>query len=72
MSVLQRLYDSEINFQISTFWDAGFDVYLGNNYGGFLAEENFRTFDEATAWLGEAAIKHYPNSKFARESQKAA
>lgn len=27
-SIPQRLYDSEINFAISCFWDSGFDVTL--------------------------------------------
>jgi hypothetical protein len=26
VSIFQRLYDSEINFEVSCFWDAGFDV----------------------------------------------
>ena len=26
MSIFQRLYDSEINFEVSGFYDAGFDV----------------------------------------------
>jgi hypothetical protein len=34
MFILQRLYDSEINFEVSGFYDAGFDVRLN----GFLAK----------------------------------
>jgi hypothetical protein len=29
MFILQRLYESEINFEVSSFCDAGFDVRLG-------------------------------------------
>jgi hypothetical protein len=36
VSILQRLYDSEINFEVSCFWDAGFDVRLGDAVNGFL------------------------------------
>jgi hypothetical protein len=31
MSILQRLYDSEIKFQVSGFYDAGFDVRLATS-----------------------------------------
>ena len=30
-SICQRLYDSEINFTISCFWDDGFVVMLGDS-----------------------------------------
>jgi hypothetical protein len=38
MSILQRLYDSEINFEVAGFCDAGFDVRLGDALNGFIAE----------------------------------
>lgn len=38
--VLQDLYDSEINVEISWFWDGGFDVALGNNYCGYKANDS--------------------------------
>jgi hypothetical protein len=38
MSILQRLYDSEINFEVSGFYDAGFDVRLGDHLNGFIAK----------------------------------
>jgi hypothetical protein len=45
--ILDDLYKSEINFKIATDWDAGWNVSLGNEYGGFVAETSVRTFDEA-------------------------
>jgi len=36
---LQRIYDSEINAEITWFWDGGFTVRLGDKMNGFLAEE---------------------------------
>src|SRR4051794_41297797 len=36
--ILQDLYDSEINYTIATFWDAGFRVMLGDDLDGFIAE----------------------------------
>jgi hypothetical protein len=42
MSIFQRLYDSEINFEVSGFYDAGFDVRLGDALNGFLVEGRSR------------------------------
>lgn len=64
MNILQDLYDSEINFRIKTFWDAGFDVRLGDTTNRFIAETNCYTLDEAIEFLKAEAIKHYPNSEF--------
>jgi hypothetical protein len=64
--ILDELYASEVNFQIATDWDAGWTVALGNDYSGFVAKTNVATFDEACEWLRSAAIKHYPDSAFAR------
>jgi hypothetical protein len=36
VSIFQRLYDSEINFEVSCFWDAEFDVRLSDAVNGFL------------------------------------
>jgi hypothetical protein len=38
MSVLQRLYDSEINVWVTSFRDDGFYVRLGDEKNGFCAE----------------------------------
>ena len=46
MSIFQRLYDSEINFEVSAFYDAGFDVRLGDHLNGFLAEGKVETWAE--------------------------
>jgi len=62
---LQKLYDSEINFSISTFWDGGFDVKLGDQMNGYKAESNFKTFNQALTWLHQSAIEHYPESAYA-------
>lgn len=65
MKVLQDLYNSEINFNISTFWDTGFKVVLGNSTNEFIIDTPTRTIGETIEWLKQQAIKHYPNSKFA-------
>jgi len=66
MSVFQDLYHSEINFAVSTAWDLGFDVKLGDEMNGYCAEANFRRFGQIEPWLIEQAINHFPNSEFTR------
>ena len=63
--VLDKLYDSEINFSISCFWDNGIDVKLGDEMNGFRAETNVATSAEAAAWLDAQARRFYPQSKYA-------
>lgn len=62
---LQRIYDSEINVQISWLWDGGIDVRLGDPANGYLAEENVRTVDEIVPWLQEAIAHFFPASTYA-------
>lgn len=65
-SVLQDLYDSEINYTITTFWDVGFRVMLGNDINSFVADARVQTFTQAVQWLALAAMEHYPESVFAK------
>lgn len=50
LEVPQALYDSEIAFSISVFWDNGFEVAIGIA-PDFNEEANVRTFREACKWL---------------------
>jgi hypothetical protein len=50
-TVMKRLYESEINCSIGSFWDNGWDVKLGDEMNGFVAEGNFHTLDEAADFL---------------------
>ena len=61
MSIPQRLYDSEINFSLTCFWDGGFDVKLGDTMNGFRAETNVQTYVEALAWLDQEARRQSPH-----------
>lgn len=65
MSVFQDLYDSEINFSISTFWDGGIRVQLGDEMNGFLSETSVDRWGQVEPWLQLKAVEHYPNSLFA-------
>jgi hypothetical protein len=50
MSILQRLYDSEINVWVTSFWDDGFYVRLGDEMNGYRAERRCATWPEAECW----------------------
>jgi hypothetical protein len=63
-TVFERLYNSEINFDVSCFWDGGFDVKLGDGMNGFKAWTTVRTWAEVEPWLEAQALVHFPNSVF--------
>jgi len=64
-SVFQDLYDSEINFTVSGFYDDGFTVLLGDDPNGIVAETKVGRWEEAKAWLIRTASEIYPRSRFA-------
>lgn len=68
--ILEDLYSSEINFEISSFWDAGFDWKLGDTTNGYLDEGNAASFLEACQDLERAAVEHCPDSSFADAQRK--
>ena len=65
-STMQGLYESEINFSVSAFWDCGFWWRLGDPLNGVLADGSAATFEQAVSDLARAAIQHFPDSAFAR------
>ena len=65
MSVFQDLYHSEINFRVSTFWDGGFDLELGDDTNGIVAKSNVNRWGEVDSWFIKAAVEHFPDSTFA-------
>ena len=68
LEVMAALYDSEINCGVASFWDAGFDVWLGDDTNGKKAIRSFYPDDlgKAAKWLHEAALEHYPESEYAK------
>lgn len=64
--VLDRLYESEINFSISCFWDNNVDVKLGDEMNGFAAKSNVKSAAEAADWLDREARRLYPDSTYSR------
>jgi hypothetical protein len=65
-TIIQDLYDSEINFSIVAFWDNGFEVKLGDEMNGFVASAHAKAFSNAVEWLLVRAIEKYPDSVFAK------
>ncbi|MCK1358934.1 hypothetical protein [Bradyrhizobium sp. 199] len=63
---LQDLYDSEVNFAIAAFWDAGFQVKIGDELHGFAASETVDNFAQAIEWLRVQTLELYPESVSAK------
>jgi hypothetical protein len=66
MSIMQRLFESDINFVIYSFGDRGFRVYLGDKKNGYRANGECRTWTDVERWLDAQARIHFPDSDFAR------
>jgi hypothetical protein len=54
---LRTLYAAEQNVSLSSFWDNGWQVRIGDEMNGFTAERTFRPeeLDQIGAWLIEQA-----------------
>lgn len=64
---LKKLYDSEINVRIESFWDASWRVALGDSVNGYQWPEwDFCELDEIVDALRELAKEHYPNSTYTK------
>ena len=74
-AILDDLYASEINAEISWFWDGGINVKLGRRINvklgdplnGYEAKAKLGTFREAVLWLRDNACSHYRESEFVRK-----
>lgn len=62
MSVMNALYEREINCGLSSFWDNGWSVWIGDDPNGVKAGAEFRPEDvgQIPAWLYDTAVLHYP------------
>ena len=60
--IIDVLYQSEINCEVSTFWDAGMMVRPSDEANGFVAQKNVRTPQEAAEF--QARIR-FPDSLYA-------
>lgn len=66
MDVLKRIYESEINFSVKTFWDAGVEVAILDGYGDIVWREFYETYDLAITKLVEKVLEDCPESEVAR------
>lgn len=65
--VLTRLYASELNCEVSSFWDARWRVRLGDKQNGFMADSmDMLELPDVAAWLCAEVPKHYPDTPFAK------
>lgn len=68
IEIMNRLYASEINCEVASFWDGGWQVRLGDYLNGYKASESgFTSLEDAAKWLNSAARLHYPDSDYAKK-----
>lgn len=49
--VLQAFYKAEQNVELSSFWDGGWTVKIGDESNGFKSENTFATLEEVEDFL---------------------
>lgn len=64
--IIEKLYHSEINYEICTFFDEGYVINLGDKFNGFKASYSADNFKEAINGLAVLAAREYPRSEFAK------
>lgn len=69
-TILKELYNSEINYKISTFWDVGCEIKLGDEKNGYQWEGVFEDVEVGILELLRQAKKYYPESSFAEWVKK--
>lgn len=63
LQAMQYLYEHEINCSISSFWDGGWEVKIGDDMNGFKSSSQFDNAElELVAdWLISETYKVYPD-----------
>ena len=61
---LQKIYDSEINIEISWIGDGPVVVKLGNEFTGFDEETTVSKISDVLPWLQDAIHLHFSESKY--------
>ena len=65
-TILNDFYASELNCDIRSLWDGGFDVAMGDYFNGYIASKTgLRSWRQIAEWLKKMAICYYPQSEFA-------
>jgi len=68
--IVAALHDSEINGEVSWFFDGVWRVKLGDEANGIDAEAVVVGPDEAAEWLRANAVRLFPQSEFASRFQR--
>lgn len=70
---LKKMYDSEINVQISSFWDGGWRIALGDELNGYIHPEYdiIEEVEDIIPSLQELILKHLPDSTYAKNLRSA-
>jgi hypothetical protein len=65
---MMQLYWSEINCGVSSFWDGGWDVWIGDEMNGIKSKTGFdrSNLHLAAVWLINEAVRLYPKSLLAQ------
>lgn len=64
---LQKIYDSEINIRIESFWDAEWRVaIMVNNEWKYPSEYDICSLEEVVPCLKELIKKYLPESEYAK------
>ena len=71
-TIIAALHDSEINGEVSWFYDGVWRVKLGDEENGFVAEAMVGSPQEAAEWLRANAVRRYPASAFAKRFPRSA
>lgn len=54
------LYDAEINFAVTCFWDGGYESRLGDHLNGWGKTHHSDTFPEAIKVVFDQAYEQWP------------
>lgn len=65
-TIMAALHDSEINGEVSWFFDRVWQVRLGDPQNGYDAGAVVASIEEVEEWLRANAVRLYPDSEFAR------
>lgn len=68
VTILDALYDHEINHGLQSFWDDGWHAWLGDEMMGKRVDKHFARYEirAIAPWLKRAAEDHYPVLKRGR------
>lgn len=50
-AILERCYAAEVNVTLSSFWDDGWCISIGDDINGFKARMYSKSLDDAAIWL---------------------